>query len=71
MQKEFNFDSLSDYYRYSSLTPQIKEFPSQENAKGAHHHQTSMTRNVKGSSLRRKEKNTNNKMAVHIYQQSL
>ena len=30
-----------------------KGFPRQEKAEGVHHHQTSITRNIKGSSLRR------------------
>ena len=38
-----------------------------EKAKGVHPHQATITRNVKGSSLRkRKIKNMNNKMAVNI-----
>ena len=46
--------------------------PRQEKAKGVHHHQTSITRNVKGSSLRRKGRknmvrNMNNKITITTY----
>ena len=47
-----------------------KELLGQEKAKGVHHHQTGIIRDVKGTSLRRgrkKTKNVNNKMAITTY----
>ena len=49
-----------------------KVLPRQEKVKGVHHHQTSITWNVKGSSSKRRKKKIkyrNSKMAIRIYQQ--
>ena len=43
----------------------------QVKAKGVHHHQTSIARNIEGSSIRRRKKYMSNKMAINIYLQKL
>ena len=59
------------FITYNQMTD--KKLPRQEKAKRVHHHQTNITRSIKGPLFKRrgKNKNINNKIAINTYYQQL